>query len=279
MTMAEVKNQGEALTDITLRALLEAGVHFGHQTQRWNPKMKKFIFMEKNGIYILDLQKTLAMLEKARKLVRDTVGRGGYVLFIGTKKQAKDIIVKAAADCGQHYVTERWLGGMLTNFMTIRRSIGRLQELERMMTETSFDLIGKKERLRLDKERERLLKVFVGIKGMDQLPAVIYVVDTVKEKIAVSEAQKLGIPVIGVVDTNSDPDFVSHPIPANDDAIRSIQLLTEAIADAVKEGATRSRANEARIEKAQMEALMDREDAVPRPRAAVPEETPAVAEE
>jgi len=269
------------LADITLRDLLEAGVHFGHQTQRWNPKMKKFIFMEKNGIYILDLQKTLAMLEKARKLVRETVNRGGYVLFVGTKKQAKGIIEKSAADCGQHYVTERWLGGMLTNFMTIRRSIGRLQELERMMNETSFDLIGKKERLRLDKERERLLKVFVGIKGMDQLPAVIFVVDTVKEKIAVSEAQKLGIPVVGVVDTNSDPSFVSHPIPANDDAIRSIQLLTEAIADAVKEGAARSRANDARAEKAQIEALMDREEPAQRnPRAAsVPEETPAVAKE
>lgn len=268
------------MADVTLRALLEAGVHFGHQTQRWNPKMKKFIFMEKNGIYILDLQKTLAMLEKARKLVRETVGRGGYVLFVGTKKQAKAIIEQSAADCGQHYVTERWLGGMLTNFSTIRRSIGRLQELERMMTETSFDLIGKKERLRLDKERERLLKVFVGIKGMDQLPSVIFVVDTVKEKIAVSEAEKLGIPVVGVVDTNSDPDSVSHPIPANDDAIRSIQLLTEAIADAVKEGAARSRANDARTEKAQMEALMEREEPPHRgARASVQEETPAVAKE
>ena len=242
--------------------------------------MKKFIFMEKNGIYILDLQKTLAMLEKARKLVRETVNRGGYVLFVGTKKQAKGIIEKAAADCGQHYVTERWLGGMLTNFMTIRRSIGRLQELERMMNETSFDLIGKKERLRLDKERERLLKVFVGIKNMDQLPAVIFVVDTVKEKIAVSEALKLGIPVVGVVDTNSDPSTVSHPIPANDDAIRSIQLLTEAIADSVKEGAARSRANEVRLEKAQVEALMDREEPPHRSAPApVREETPAIAKE
>ena len=279
--MAEETTKENVLTEITLRALLEAGVHFGHQTQRWNPKMKKFIFMEKNGIYILDLQKTLVMLEKARKLVRDTVSRGGYVLFVGTKKQAKGIIEQSAADCGQHYVTERWLGGMLTNFSTIRRSIGRLQELERVMNETSFDLIGKKERLRLDKERERLLKVFVGIKNMDQLPAVIFVVDTVKEKIAVSEAHKLGIPVVGVVDTNSDPSFISHPIPANDDAIRSIQILTEAMAESVKEGASRSRANEARIEKAQVEALLDREEPSHRggARATVPEETPAVAKE
>jgi small subunit ribosomal protein S2 len=279
MTMAEEQPKEKILSDITLRALLEAGVHFGHQTQRWNPKMKKYIFMEKNGIYILDLQKTLAMLEKACKLVRDTVNRGGYVLFVGTKKQAKGIIEKSAADCGQHYVTERWLGGMLTNFSTIRKSIGRLQELERIMDETSFDLIGKKERLRLDKERERLLKVFVGIKNMDQLPAVIFVVDTVKEKIAVSEAYKLGIPVVGVVDTNSDPELISHPIPANDDAIRSIQLLTEAVAEAVKEGAARSRANESRVEKAQMEALMDREEPPVRARAPIPEETPAVAKE
>jgi small subunit ribosomal protein S2 len=207
------------------------------------------------------------------------VSRGGYVLFVGTKKQAKNIIEQSAVGCGQHYVTERWLGGMLTNFPTIRRSIGRLQELERMMNETSFDLIGKKERLRLDKERERLLKVFVGIKGMDQLPSVVFVVDTVKEKIAVSEAQKLGIPLVGIVDTNSDPDFVSHPIPANDDAIRSIQLLTEAVADAVREGAARSRAVEARAEKAEIEELMDREEAPRRPRASVPEETPAVAKE
>ncbi len=268
------------MTEVTLRALLEAGVHFGHQTQRWNPKMKKYIFMEKNKIYILDLQKTLAMLEKARKLVRDVSSRGGYVLFVGTKKQAKEIIQKSAAECGQHYVTERWLGGMLTNFTTIRKSIGRLVELERMMNETSFDLIGKKERLRLDKERERLLEVFQGIKNMDQLPAVVFVVDTVKEKIAVTEAKKLGIPVVGVVDTNSDPDLVSHPVPGNDDAIRSIQLLTEAIADAVREGAERARTHEAREEKAKADAVTDREAAgVARPHNVVREETPAVAEE
>ncbi len=265
------------MSDVTLRELLEAGVHFGHQTQRWNPKMKKFIFMEKNGIYILDLQKTLAMLERARKLVRDVSSRGGYVLFVGTKKQAQEIVQKAAADCGQHYVTERWLGGMLTNFATIRKSIGRLVELERIMTETSFDLIGKKERLRLDKERGRLLKVFAGIKSMDQLPAAIFVVDTVKEKIAVNEAHKLGIPVVGVVDTNADPDFVTHPIPANDDAIRSIQIVTEAIAEAVKEGAMRARSSEGREEKSKVDAALDRGDTAVPARSPVREETPAVA--
>jgi small subunit ribosomal protein S2 len=176
-------------------------------------------------------------------------------------------------------VTERWLGGMLTNFTTIRKSIGRLVELERIMTETSFDMIGKKERLRLDKERERLLEVFAGIKNMDQLPSVVFVVDTVKEKIAVTEAKKLGIPVVGVVDTNSDPDVISHPVPGNDDALRSIQLLTEAVADAVREGAARARTAEAREEKAKIEAAMDREATDSRPRNVVREETPAVAKE
>lgn len=267
------------MSEVTLRTLLEAGVHFGHQTQRWNPKMKKFIFMEKNGIYILDLQKTMAMLDKARKLVREVASRGGYVLFVGTKKQAQQIVAIAAKDCNQHYVTERWLGGMLTNFATIRKSIGRLQELERMMAETSFDMIGKKERLRLDKERGRLLKVFEGIKGMDQLPAAIFVVDTVKEKIAVSEAVKLGIPVIGVVDTNADPSVVTHPIPGNDDAIRSIQVITEAVSEAVKEGAARARSVDAREEKAKAEALDRLDDPASRTRGPARIETPAVVSE
>jgi small subunit ribosomal protein S2 len=229
------------LTTVTLRDLLEAGVHFGHQTQRWNPKMRKYIFMERNGIYILDLQKSLAMLERACKMVRETAAGGGAVLFVGTKKQAKDAIRESAESCGGHYVTERWLGGMLTNFQTIRKSLTRFQELERMQTDASWEMISKKERARYEKELGKLDKVFHGIKNLDRLPAALFVVDTIKEKIAVSEAFKLGVPVIGVVDTNSDPEVVSHPIPGNDDAIRSIQLLTRAIADAIREGAAKAR--------------------------------------
>jgi small subunit ribosomal protein S2 len=227
--------------EVTLRSLLEAGVHFGHQTHRWNPKMRKYIFMERNGIYILDLQKTLSLLEQARKMVREAVARGGRVLFVGTKKQARDIVKQAAADCGQFFIDERWLGGMLTNFQTIKRSLDRFRDLERMQTDGTYDLVGKKERLRLDKERMRLEKVFNGIKEMDQVPAVVFIVDTNKEKIAVSEARKLGIPVVGLVDTNCDPDLISHPVPGNDDALRSIELLTGAIASAVREGAAKAR--------------------------------------
>jgi small subunit ribosomal protein S2 len=228
------------LADVTLRSLLEAGVHFGHQTQRWNPKMRKYIFMERNGIYILDLQKTVSLLERARKMVRETVSRGGTVLFVGTKKQARDAIKQAADDCGQFYIDERWLGGMLTNFQTIKKSLNRFRELEQMKTDSTFELISKKERLRIEKECKKLDKVFHGIKTMDRLPAAVFIVDTLKEKIAVSEAKKLGIPVIGIVDTNCDPEVISHPIPGNDDAIRSIQLLTGAIADAVKEGVVKA---------------------------------------
>jgi small subunit ribosomal protein S2 len=227
--------------EITLRSLLEAGVHFGHQTRRWNPKMRKYIFMERNGIYILDLQKTLSLLEQARKLVRETVARGGRVLFIGTKKQARDIVRQVAMDCGQYYVDERWLGGMLTNFQTIKRSLERFRDLERMLEDGTYAAVSKKERLGLEKERVKLEKVFHGIKTMDSLPAVIFIVDTVKEKIAVSEAKKLGLPVVGIVDTNCDPEVISHPVPGNDDAIRAIQLLTEAIGDAVKEGQAKAR--------------------------------------
>jgi small subunit ribosomal protein S2 len=237
------------LTETTLRDLLEAGVHFGHQTSRWNPRMRRYIFMERNGIYILDLQKTKALLERAQKVVRDAVAAGGTVMFVGTKKQAKDAIQECAEDCGQFYVIERWLGGMLTNFQTIRQSLNRFLELERRKSDGTWDLIGKKERLRLEKELTKLDKVFHGIKAMDRPPSVMFVVDTNKEKIAVSEARKLGIPVVGLVDTNSDPDLISHPIPANDDAIRSIQLMTQAIATAVKEGAARARDNRAERDK------------------------------
>jgi small subunit ribosomal protein S2 len=250
--------------EITLRSLLEAGVHFGHQTRRWNPKMRKYIFMERNGIYILDLQKTLSLLEQARKLVRETVARGGRVLFVGTKKQARDIVRQVALDCGQHYVDERWLGGMLTNFQTIKRSLERFRDLERMLEDGTYASVSKKERLGLEKERVKLEKVFHGIKTMDTLPAVIFIVDTVKEKIAVSEAQKLGLPVVGIVDTNCDPEVISHPVPGNDDAIRSIQLLTEAVGSAVKEGVAKGRDRKdvgGKPEVARAEAMMRPEPA------------------
>jgi small subunit ribosomal protein S2 len=192
--------------------------------------------MERNGIYILDLQKTLSLLEKARAMVREAVAQGGSVLFVGTKKQAKDIIRQAAEESGQFYINERWLGGLLTNFQTIRRSLTRFRQLEDMKSGPDFELLSKKERLQIEKERVKLEKVFHGIKTMDRLPAALFVVDTLKEKIAVSEARKLAIPVVGVVDTNSDPEVISHPVPGNDDAIRSIQLLTGAVASAVREG-------------------------------------------
>ncbi|HMB71460.1 MAG TPA: 30S ribosomal protein S2 [bacterium] len=240
--------------EVTLRGLLEAGVHFGHQTHRWNPKMRRYIFMERNGIYILDLQKSLAMLENARKMVRETVARGGRILFVGTKKQAREIVRQAAVDCGQFYIDERWLGGMLTNFQTIKKSLDRFRELERMQTDGTYDLVNKKERLRLDKERMKLEKVFNGIKDMAQLPAAVFIVDTNKEKIAVSEARKLNLPVVGLVDTNCDPDLISHPIPGNDDALRSIELLTGAIASAVKEGSAKARDKKEEAEKAEADA-------------------------
>jgi len=267
------------LSDVKLRDLLEAGVHFGHQTHRWNPKMRKYIFMERNGIYILDLQKSLSLLERARKTVREIVSRGGTVLFVGTKKQAKDTIAQAAVDCGQFYVNERWLGGMLTNFQTIKKSLNRFLELEQMQTESTWELISKKERLRLEKERVKLEKVFHGIKAMTGLPAAVFVVDTVKEKIAVSEARKLGIPVIGIVDTNCDPDHISHPIPGNDDAIRSIQLVTGAIASAVKEGAAKARDARETAAKAAADAPKGADDDAAPAAATEPETAPAVSKE
>ncbi|MAF27082.1 MAG: 30S ribosomal protein S2 [Gemmatimonadota bacterium] len=249
------------MSDVSLRTLLEAGVHFGHQTQRWNPKMKKYIFMERSGIYILDLQKTLSLVEKARSMTREVVKGGGCVLFVGTKKQAQDTIRDMAIDCGQHYVTERWLGGMLTNFQTVRKSIARLKDLESMAADSSYESLAKKERLGLDKERMKLDKVFCGIKDMDRTPSAIFIVDTQREKIALSEAIKLGIPVVGIVDTNCDPTGVSHPIPGNDDAIRSIQLLTGAIASAVKEGSAHAKEEAGKREKEAAEKASEAADA------------------
>jgi small subunit ribosomal protein S2 len=221
----------------SMRELLEAGVHFGHQTRRWNPRMKPFIFIERNGIHIIDLQKTMQSLSAARNAVAGSVAGGGSVLFVGTKKQAREIILEESVRSGQYSVTERWLGGMLTNFKTIRQSLGRLRDLDRMVADGTMASLSKKEAARLDKERQRLEKVFSGIKEMERLPSVVFVVDTNKERIAVAEANRLGIPVVGMVDTNCDPSVIDYPIPGNDDALRSIKLVAKVIADAVVESA------------------------------------------
>ena len=220
---------------VDLKELLEAGVHFGHQTRRWNPKMKRFIFDAKNGIYLIDLEKTVSTLAKAREVVRLTVLSGGSLLFVGTKKQAKEVIVREAVRAGAFYVTERWLGGMLTNFSTIKQSIKRLKDIERMQQDGTFEKLTKKEGLELLREAEKLLKVLGGIREMNRIPHLVYVVDTKKEKIAVAEANKLGIPIIAIVDTNSDPDVITYPIPGNDDSLRAIALITKELADAAME--------------------------------------------
>jgi small subunit ribosomal protein S2 len=229
------------VADIGMRDLLEAGVHFGHQTRRWNPQMKRFIFMERNGIYIIDLQRTLKCLQEARDAIARVVRGGGHVLFVGTKKQAKPIVVEESARCGQFHVTERWLGGMLTNFRTIKASITRLKELDRMATDGTFEKLSKKEVSRLSRERERLEFAFSGIKEMPGLPALLFVVDTKKEKIAVAEANRLGIPIVGIVDTNCDPTVIDYPIPGNDDAIRAIRLFAHHVADTVVEARATAR--------------------------------------
>ncbi|HCC68765.1 MAG TPA: 30S ribosomal protein S2 [Nitrospiraceae bacterium] len=219
-----------------MKELLEAGVHFGHQVKRWNPKMKKFIFGERNGIYIIDLQKTLKLLENAYAFVKDVSSRGEPVLFVGTKKQAQDAVIEEARRAGAYYVNQRWLGGMLTNFSTIKKSIERLKKIEKMKEDGTYDLLPKKEVSKLEKERLLLEKNLSGIKEMQSLPGAIYVVDPKKEKIAVAEAKKLSIPVIAIVDTNCDPDEVDYVIPGNDDAIRAIKLITSKLADSVLDG-------------------------------------------
>jgi small subunit ribosomal protein S2 len=221
---------------VTMRQLLEAGVHFGHQTRRWNPKMKRFIYGERNGIYIIDLQKTSTAIESTYGFLRDTVAKGGNVLFVGTKKQAQESIRTQAERVGMPYVNFRWLGGMLTNFTTIYRRLQRLKELEAMEATGATDVLPKKEVLRLQHEREKLERNLGGIRDMTRLPAAVWVVDTRKEHIAVTEARKLGIPVVAILDTNCDPDEVDYPIPGNDDAIRAGSLLTRIVADAVAEG-------------------------------------------
>ena len=223
---------------ISIKQLLEAGVHFGHQTRRWNPKMAEYIFTERNGIYIIDLQKTAKKFEEAYMYARDLSANGGTILFVGTKKQATDAIRDEALRCGMYYVNVRWLGGMLTNFKTIKHSIARLAHLEKMKEDGTFDLLPKKEVAGLTKEMENLERNLGGIKTMTELPSAIFIVDTKKEHNAVLEAKRLGIPVIAIVDTNCDPDDADLIIPGNDDAIRSIKLITSKLADAVAEGKT-----------------------------------------
>jgi small subunit ribosomal protein S2 len=221
---------------ITMRQMLEAGVHFGHQTRRWNPKMKRFIFGERNGIYIIDLEQTLGRVERAYEFVRDLVAGGGVILFVGTKKQAQDPVRSYAEKCGMPYVNERWLGGMLTNFDTISKRVNKMLEYERMRDSGEFDAMPKKEALQHLREMEKLERNLGGIRGLSRRPDAIFVLDTKKEHIAVTEANKLGIPVVAVVDTNVDPELVQYPIPGNDDAIRANSLLARVIADAVEEG-------------------------------------------
>jgi len=255
---------------VTMKQLLEAGVHFGHQTRRWNPKMRRFIFGERNGIYIIDLQQTLARIETAYSFVRDLVADGGNVLFIGTKKQAQDPIQSYADKCGMPYINERWLGGMLTNFETIAQRVQKMQEYQRMRAAGDFEAMPKKEALLIGRELEKLERNLKGIRDMTKLPEAVFILDTKKEHIGVTEANKLGIPIVAVVDTNCDPDLIQYVIPGNDDAIRAGTLMCRVIADAVEEGrliaskrgggaapqqsATRTAEDEARIAQQQAEA-------------------------
>jgi small subunit ribosomal protein S2 len=224
------------LPGIAIKDLLEAGVHFGHQTKRWNPKMKDYIFGERNGIYIIDLNKTAKKFRDAEEFVTNLAAEGKTVLFVGTKRQAQDVISEEAQRCGMFFVNQRWLGGLLTNFTTIQRSLGRLRDLEAMVTDGRYDTLSKKEIARAEKEKRKLLKNLEGIRQMSRLPDTVFVVDTRKEKIAVDEARKLKIPVIGIVDTNCDPDEVDYVIPGNDDALRAIKLFASKVADAVMGG-------------------------------------------
>jgi small subunit ribosomal protein S2 len=228
---------------VELAELLASGAHFGHLTRRWNPKMKPYIFMERNGIHIIDLKKSQQLLDDACNAISNIVAEGKRVLFVGTKKQAKEVVQEQAKRCGQFYFTERWLGGALTNFTTIRKSVKRLTNIEKMETDGTFDKITKKETLFLTREKEKLSRALSGVVDMTRLPGALFVVDVKKEAIAVKEAKRLGVPVFAIVDTNCDPDLIDYIIPANDDALKAVQLVTKTIADAVLEGAERAKAH------------------------------------
>ena len=224
------------MSTLTIKQLLEAGVHFGHQTQRWNPKMKKYIFGERNGIYIINLEITLTCLQKALDFLKKTASEGREILLVGTKRQAQDPLRLAAERCNMPYVEQRWLGGMLTNFETVRKSVARLEYLEKMESDGSFKFVTKKEAAMLKKEREKLLKNLKGVRHMRKLPGALFVIDSKKEEIAIREAAKLGIPIVAVLDTNSDPDMANYPVPGNDDAIRAIRLFCDVVADTILQG-------------------------------------------
>jgi small subunit ribosomal protein S2 len=255
-----------------MQELLEAGVHFGHQTKRWNPKMKEYIFGERNGIYIIDLGKTVKLFRQAEEFISNLAADGRTMLFVGTKRQAQDVVSEEAQRCGMFYVNQRWLGGLLTNFATIQRSLGRLRDLEAMVTDGRYETLSKKEIARNEKEKRKLQKNLDGIRHMARLPDAIFIVDTKKEKIAVDEARKLKIPVVGIVDTNCDPDEVDFVIPGNDDALRAVRLFTSRIADAVLSG--RGLRESATSEETAAESDADRQRAPRRPR---PEPTPSPA--
>ena len=255
---------------IGVKELLEAGVHFGHQTKRWNPKMKRFIFDARNGIHIIDLSKTLAQLEASCNFLAETCRHGGQILFVGTKKQAQEAVRESAKTCGQHYVTERWLGGTLTNFNTIRRSISRLKEIESMETNGAMDALGKQEQSRLRREAARLNKHFVGIRTMDKYPEAMFVVDIKREAIAVAEGRRLKIPIVAMVDTNCDPDLVDYPIAGNDDAIRSVRMILSVLVQVVTQARGEYEAKFAR-RKVEEPAPAAEPQVSPAPAATVPE--------
>jgi len=258
--------------NVTMRQLLETGVHFGHQTKRWNPKMKRYIFGERNGIYIINLQKTMQCFRNACEFIRDTCAQGETVLFVGTKKQAQQAIEEEAVRAGMYFVTHRWLGGMLTNYVTIRQSVNRWERLEELRNEGGYERLSKKEVQRLEKERLKLERNLRGIRTMENLPGAVFIVDTKKEYIAVNEARKLGIPIVAIIDTNCDPDEIDFPIPGNDDAIRAIRLITSQVAGAAIEGkeiyakTPRTRPEEAQPVVTEEEMAAEEEDTEPAPR-------------
>jgi small subunit ribosomal protein S2 len=249
------------MQNVTMKELLEAGVHFGHQTKRWNPKMRRYLFGERNGIYIIDLQKTMEKFEEACQFLKRVSERGDSVLFVGTKRQAADTVKEEAERSGMFYVNHRWLGGTLTNFQTIRKSINRLKQLERMQADGTFEEMPKKEALYLGREIEKLNRALAGIKDMDRLPAGVVIVDTKRERIAVREARRLGIPVVALVDTNCDPDEIDFPIPGNDDAIRAIKLIVSRLADMVEVGPAVREVEQEMLER--IEAVEEPEEEVP----------------
>ncbi|MDP3143517.1 MAG: 30S ribosomal protein S2 [Candidatus Omnitrophota bacterium] len=248
------------MTDELIKQLLEAGVHFGHQTKRWNPKMKKYIFGDRSGIYIIDLEKTVDCLNQARNFLKEMARTGSTILFVGTKKQAQDVIEEEAKRAGVFYINRRWLGGLLTNFQTIRKSINRMKDIENMQTDGTFENLKKKEVSRLTKEKDKLAKNLSGIRDMTYLPGVVFLIDSKKEEITVEEANKLNIPIVGLIDTNCNPDKIDYPIPGNDDAMKSIRLVTTLITDSVIEGRKQYAEGQVKIKAEEEEALLAKGD-------------------